>query len=214
MLAGSAPAGIPGLVAVPAAGLASLLMMVLSRGLVGRRIRGCRGSLSDHLATAGRRRPPGAALQRPAGPPGPWTSAAWRRRPPRNAAATSSPSRTPSNAAASPMAQMPGTDVRKSRPTTIPPAGAVRSPGAGGEAVPGDAFLGEDHQVPVHAAAVLEDDPGGGQYRSLPGWGQRRQAGRWCGRAGRHGRGAPPRPARRRLRCPRGSPAAAGPGPG
>src|SRR5919205_1421781 len=44
--------------------------------------------------------------------------------------ATSRPSRTPSNAAASPMAQMPGTEERKSLPTTIPPDTAVFTPAA------------------------------------------------------------------------------------
>ena len=111
MLDGSAPEGIPsGLVAVPAHGLASLLMLVLSMGLGGRRIRGCRGSLSDHLAIARRaRRGYAAAASRASGTVD-ISSAAQT--PAAEPEATSSPSRTPSNDAASPMAQMPGTDVR------------------------------------------------------------------------------------------------------
>src|SRR6476659_5107481 len=50
-----------------------------------------------------------------------------------------------------------------------PAAGGGGEPGRGGQLVAGDALLGEDHEVTVHAGAVLEDDarrrqggPGGG----------------------------------------------------
>ena len=103
-------------------------------GLRARRRRTVRGSsvtiLPQGMRPADAPGRAGPALRRlPRGARPCWPAAAGRRTPRRrNRRPPAAPAGRRRSAAASPIAQMPGTDVRKSWPMTIPPPGAVVSP--------------------------------------------------------------------------------------